>query len=288
MAPRVGVVTFPGSNCEHDVVLALERLGAVADLVWHGDSSADGYDALVLPGGFAHGDYLRPGAIARFSPVMEAVEPVRRGGRSGGRHLQRLPGADRGRAAAGSPPEEPRAPLPLHRCDRAGRLRTDSVLTEGLAVGTELSHPDQPLRGQLHLRPRDARGAPGRGAGGAPLRGQPERLGRRHRGRLQRSAQRGRAHAASRTGVGPAARLGRRVAVAAVRCSAPPRRGSAATRRRCRCRRRPPDESARYRRPAFSCACGGSSPAEGPRRSPRRCATRSRRCPSVRRRAARP
>ena len=50
-----------------------ERLGASADLVWHGDTSVAGYDALVLPGGFAHGDYLRPGAIARFSPVMEAV-----------------------------------------------------------------------------------------------------------------------------------------------------------------------------------------------------------------------
>ncbi len=73
MAARVGVVIFPGTNCEHDAILALERLGASADLVWHGDTSVDGYDALVLPGGFAHGDYLRPGAIARFSPVMEAV-----------------------------------------------------------------------------------------------------------------------------------------------------------------------------------------------------------------------
>ena len=73
MAPRIGVVIFPGTNCEHDAVLAARRLGASADLVWHGDSSVTGYDALILPGGFAHGDYLRPGAIARFSPVMEAV-----------------------------------------------------------------------------------------------------------------------------------------------------------------------------------------------------------------------
>ena len=73
MPTRVGVVMFPGTNCEHDAVLAVERLGAVADLVWHGDTSVAGYDVLVLPGGFAHGDYLRPGAIARFSPVMEAV-----------------------------------------------------------------------------------------------------------------------------------------------------------------------------------------------------------------------
>jgi phosphoribosylformylglycinamidine synthase I len=70
---HIGVVIFPGTNCEHDAILGVERLGASADLVWHGATSVDGYDALILPGGFAHGDYLRPGAIARFSPVMEAV-----------------------------------------------------------------------------------------------------------------------------------------------------------------------------------------------------------------------
>ncbi len=73
MSARVGVVNFPGTNCEHDAVQAIGRLGGSADLVWHGATSVAGYDALVLPGGFAHGDYLRPGAIARFSPVMEAV-----------------------------------------------------------------------------------------------------------------------------------------------------------------------------------------------------------------------
>jgi phosphoribosylformylglycinamidine synthase I len=73
MAARVGVVIFPGSNCEHDVIKALGNLGASAELVWHGDATVGGYDALMLPGGFAHGDYLRPGAIARFSPVMDAV-----------------------------------------------------------------------------------------------------------------------------------------------------------------------------------------------------------------------
>jgi phosphoribosylformylglycinamidine synthase len=73
MATRVGVVVFPGTNCEHDTVLTAERLGASADLVWHGAGSVAEFDAVVLPGGFAHGDYLRPGAIARFSPVMEAV-----------------------------------------------------------------------------------------------------------------------------------------------------------------------------------------------------------------------
>jgi phosphoribosylformylglycinamidine synthase len=80
---RIGVVVFPGTNCEHDVVRALGIVGASgsangagsveAELVWHGRTSVDGFDALVLPGGFAHGDYLRPGALARFAPVMEAV-----------------------------------------------------------------------------------------------------------------------------------------------------------------------------------------------------------------------
>ncbi len=73
MSGTVGVIVFPGTNCEHDAVEALERLGADARLVFHTETSLQGLDALVLPGGFAHGDYLRPGAIARFSPIMEAV-----------------------------------------------------------------------------------------------------------------------------------------------------------------------------------------------------------------------
>lgn len=76
MSARVGVVLFPGSNCEHDVVEVIEALGGQAEIVWHRSSDLRGVDAVVLPGGFAHGDYLRPGAIARFSPVMEAVQAM--------------------------------------------------------------------------------------------------------------------------------------------------------------------------------------------------------------------
>ncbi|HUP71040.1 MAG TPA: phosphoribosylformylglycinamidine synthase subunit PurQ [Acidimicrobiales bacterium] len=72
----MGVVLFPGSNCEHDVVEVIEALGGQAEIVWHRSSDLQGVDAVVLPGGFAHGDYLRPGAIARFSPVMEAVQAM--------------------------------------------------------------------------------------------------------------------------------------------------------------------------------------------------------------------
>ncbi len=73
MAPRIGVVQFPGSNCELDALEAIGALGGDAEILWHGDASVNGVDAVVVPGGFAHGDYLRPGAIARFSPVMGAV-----------------------------------------------------------------------------------------------------------------------------------------------------------------------------------------------------------------------
>ncbi len=73
MAPRVAVVVFPGTNCEYDVAQALERAGAHATLVWHAQADLGGVDAVVLPGGFAHGDYLRPGALARFSPVMDGL-----------------------------------------------------------------------------------------------------------------------------------------------------------------------------------------------------------------------
>jgi phosphoribosylformylglycinamidine synthase subunit PurQ / glutaminase len=70
---RIGVVQFPGTNCELDVMWAIAELGAQAELCWHGNDSINGVDAIVLPGGFAHGDYLRTGALARFSPVMTAV-----------------------------------------------------------------------------------------------------------------------------------------------------------------------------------------------------------------------
>ena len=80
MAPRVGVVLFPGSNCEYDVIEAVKSLGGDAEICWHGDRSLGSVDAVVVPGGFAHGDYLRPGAIARFSPVMAAVDEFARDG----------------------------------------------------------------------------------------------------------------------------------------------------------------------------------------------------------------
>jgi phosphoribosylformylglycinamidine synthase subunit PurQ / glutaminase len=73
MTARVGIVVFPGSNCELDAKKAFESAGAEALMVWHRDETLPEVDLVVLPGGFAHGDYLRTGALARFSPIMEAV-----------------------------------------------------------------------------------------------------------------------------------------------------------------------------------------------------------------------
>jgi phosphoribosylformylglycinamidine synthase len=70
----VAVVVFPGTNCEHDIVHALDLAGADSELVWHTETDLSGAAGVILPGGFAHGDYLRTGAIARFSPVMAEVE----------------------------------------------------------------------------------------------------------------------------------------------------------------------------------------------------------------------
>jgi phosphoribosylformylglycinamidine synthase subunit PurQ / glutaminase len=76
------IVVFPGSNCDHDAYYtAKDVLGQQAELVWHKETSLKGADVVILPGGFSHGDYLRTGAIARFSPIMDAVsEFARRGG----------------------------------------------------------------------------------------------------------------------------------------------------------------------------------------------------------------
>ncbi len=140
MAPRVAVVVFPGTNCEHDVIVSLSGLGAQAELVWHRERHLVGFDAVILPGGFAHGDYLRPGALARFSPVMAAVaEFAASGGPVVGicngfqvlTEARLLPGAlqkNRG----------------LHfLCQPAviEVVSSRSVLTRGIPVGTELNVP---------------------------------------------------------------------------------------------------------------------------------------------------
>ncbi len=72
---KFGVVVFPGSNCDHDTYHVISKvIGQPVDFIWHKEDSVAGFDAIILPGGFSYGDYLRSGALARFSPVMQNVK----------------------------------------------------------------------------------------------------------------------------------------------------------------------------------------------------------------------
>jgi phosphoribosylformylglycinamidine synthase len=80
VSTRVSIVLFPGTNCELDVAYAIEQLGGEPTIVFHTDTDLADADAVIVPGGFAHGDYLRTGAIARFSPIMDTVADFARDG----------------------------------------------------------------------------------------------------------------------------------------------------------------------------------------------------------------
>ena len=72
---KFGVIVFPGSNCDHDAYHVISKhVGQPVDFIWHRDTDLRGYDAVIIPGGFSYGDYLRAGALARFSPVMNSVK----------------------------------------------------------------------------------------------------------------------------------------------------------------------------------------------------------------------
>ena len=73
MRATVGVDVCPGTNCGLDSIHAVESLGGTGKVLWHSSKNLSEVDAVIIPGGFAHGDYLRPGAIARFSPLMSAI-----------------------------------------------------------------------------------------------------------------------------------------------------------------------------------------------------------------------
>lgn len=140
MSARVGVVVFPGTNCEHDVAAAMSQVGGQAQLVWHGDARLPAVDAVILPGGFAHGDYLRPGALARFSPVMEDVA---RFAADGGAVVGICNGFQV-LTEAGLLPGALQKNRDLRFLCTTVRVTVTSgrsVLTEGVAVGTELRIP---------------------------------------------------------------------------------------------------------------------------------------------------
>jgi phosphoribosylformylglycinamidine synthase I len=160
---RVAVVVFPGTNCELDTAHALELAGAKPEIVWHRRNELDGFDGVVLPGGFAHGDYLRTGAIARFSPVMGPVSEMAAAGKpvlgicNGFQILCEaglLPGAFIANSGLSF----------ICRFVEVEVASTSSILTHGAAAGQVLRLPlnsyegnyvDPSLTGRVVLRYRD-------------------------------------------------------------------------------------------------------------------------------------
>ncbi len=144
------MAVFPGSNCEHDVQHALGLAGAAAELVWHTDTDLAGFDAVVLPGGFAHGDYLRPGAIARFSPIMGAVSEMARAGRP----VLGICNGFQILTEAGLLPGGLRRNAGMHFICAPTTLTvasSTSVITRGIPIGTRLRIPINHAQGNYGL-----------------------------------------------------------------------------------------------------------------------------------------
>jgi phosphoribosylformylglycinamidine synthase len=138
---KFGVLVFPGSNCDHDTYhVAAEVLGEQATLLWHASTDLEGCDAILVPGGFAYGDYLRTGAIAKFAPIMQ---PVKKFAASGGLVLGICNGFQI-LAEAGLLPGALMRNAGLNYVCKQVRLRaetTDSPFTHGLAKGEVLKMP---------------------------------------------------------------------------------------------------------------------------------------------------
>ena len=201
---KFGVVRFPGSCDEVDALLACRRFGE-AELLWHKDRDLGGVDAVVVPGGFSYGDYLRVGAIARFSPLMESVIDFARGGGP-------VLGICNGFQVLCEAGLLPGALLP-NRSLRFVCRQVDLIVenagtpfTRACEVGDVLSVPVKHTSGRYYAPDIPSR------AGGAPLRAgpEPQRRAGRHRRRVQRRGQRGRADATPRARGRPAHRLRRR------------------------------------------------------------------------------
>jgi phosphoribosylformylglycinamidine synthase len=152
LPPTIGIVYFPGTNCEFDVAEALERLGGAPRLVWHGVDDLEGLDAFVLPGGFAHGDYLRPGAIARFSAVME---PLSKAALAGLPVLGICNGFQVLTEAGLLPGALQRNDGLRFICEMVSCLveGNDSILTRGIAAGTKLRLPINHYEGNYTVDP---------------------------------------------------------------------------------------------------------------------------------------
>ena len=150
---KFGVVVFPGSNCDHDAYhAAKDVLGQDAEFLWHKDTGAERGRRRVLPGGFAHGDYLRTGAIARFSPIMPAIQEFARARRPGARDLQRLPGPARGGLLPGAMLRN--RDLKFHCEQVTVRVeQTDTPFTAAAATGQRLRLPVAHGEGNYYAEP---------------------------------------------------------------------------------------------------------------------------------------
>ena len=192
---KFAVVVFPGSNCDHDAYHAARHvLGQEAVFVWHKDTSLQGADVVILPGGFAHGDYLRTGAIARFSPIMPEVE---RFADAGGPVLGICNGFQVLLEAGLLPGAMLRNRSVKFQCEHVivKVEQTDTPFTSACRPGQLLRIPIAHGEGNYYAEPDVVRAAREEPAGDLPLRGrrrrrdtrrQSERLGQQHRRAVQR------------------------------------------------------------------------------------------------------
>src|SRR6187401_3738008 len=152
---KIGVLVFPGSNCDHDCQHVFENvLGQQVAMIWHKETNVSGLDAIVLPGGFSYGDYLRTGAIARFSPVMRAVGKFARAGGpvlgicNGFQILQE----------AGLLPGAMLRNVHVKFLSRPVNIRveqSDTIATAGVPVGTVLTMPIAHGEGNFYAPPEE-------------------------------------------------------------------------------------------------------------------------------------
>ena len=148
-----GIVVFPGSWSDGDCHHALGNvLGQHARYLWHKEDSFSDVDCIILPGGFSYGDYLRPGAIARLSPIMDAITRFAAPGRPRPRHLQRLPDALRSRAPPRRPHAQQPPPVPLPVDPPPRRTKSNSPFTRTCTPEPGPPHPHLPRRRQLLRR----------------------------------------------------------------------------------------------------------------------------------------
>ena len=150
---KFGVLVFPGSNCDHDTYNVLANvLGASATMLWHASTDLEGSDAILVPGGFAYGDYLRTGAIAKFAPIMQSVKQF---AASGGLVLGICNGFQI-LAEAGLLPGALMRNSGLHYVCKQIHLRTettDSPFTHGLTPGEVLKMPVGHMEGNYFCDP---------------------------------------------------------------------------------------------------------------------------------------